>query len=196
MPWFEPVLGALAEFVVYAVSWRPWGGAWQRRVMAGAEAQRAGELERADAEFSAALGLARRFGRRNSRVAASLSYMASLRVEQQRYEDAEALLEMALFEVEKLVGRTNPAFATQLIQLVEVYRAQRRYDDAEPLIAHALGVIENALGPKHPEVARCLEAYAKLERERGRTEAADAMAARAAVIRRAWPGPKGPGGDD
>ncbi len=179
--WFELLL------------WRFWPAYAQRRedtwlahVDAGVAAQQQGDYAEAEAQLTAAIAMARKFGPDDPRVASSLTYLGSLYHEQERYADAEPLFEMSLAKLEKIVGRDNPAFASQLLFLANVYRQQARYDEAESMILYALKIIETSISPDHPEVARGLEARADLLRDMGREAEAAAIDERAKSIRSNW----------
>jgi tetratricopeptide (TPR) repeat protein len=81
--------------------------------------------------------------------AASLNKQAGQYMDQERYDEAEALYKRALAVSEKSLGPDHPDTATSLHNLAYLYHRQEKYAEAEPLYKRALAVSEKALDPDH-----------------------------------------------
>jgi tetratricopeptide (TPR) repeat protein len=108
-------------------------------------------FKRALAIFDKALGPEHPF------ASTSLNNLAELYRKQNRYAEAEPLLERSLAIAEKTLGPEHPTVGIVLNDLAELYRAQGRNVEAEPLKKRALAIREKALGPEvgrqQPEAA-------------------------------------------
>lgn len=105
-----------------------------------------------------------RLGDQHQDFAVSLNNLAKVYFLQDKYIEAEPLLEKALLcysEQENL----NAAVSCSL--LGEVYHAQQRYEQAEPLLTKALEIRLNILGKEHPDTATSLNNLAGLYDSQG-----------------------------
>lgn len=75
---------------------------------------------------------------------------------EERYADAERLLESALGTLTERYGTTHESVATVEQELAEVKIAQGDYDEAESLLIRVNLARVNLLGPEHPDALRGL----------------------------------------
>ncbi len=68
--------------------------------------------------------------------------------ERVRYQEAEALLTLALAISEQELGVGHPDTATSLNNLAGLYQEQGKYEEAEPLYERALAISEQELGAR------------------------------------------------
>jgi tetratricopeptide (TPR) repeat protein len=125
-------------------------------------------------------------------VAASVTSLAEVHVQQGRYGEAEPLFERALTICEKARGPRHPDVAVCLNNLAVLYGTQGRLDRVEPLLERSLEIREKAYGPQHPDVANGLSNLAVLYAARGQPAKAEPLHARALEIRRKNLGPDHP----
>lgn len=79
--------------------------------------------------------------------------LASIRLAQGKFADAEAEHRRSLALWEKAVGPDHPNAASSRNNLANALRAQAKYEEAEREFRRALEIRERALGPEHPDVA-------------------------------------------
>jgi CHAT domain-containing protein/TolA-binding protein len=101
---------------------------------------------------------------------------------QQRYGEAEELLERARDLQLKRDAGNGLAIATVLDQLGEVYFKQGRYDAAVKPFEQACPLYEKQLGPQHPIFGNCLNNLAEALDQTGHKDAAEALLRRALAI--------------
>ncbi len=156
---------------------------WQRHSFAGMVAMLQSHYSKAENEFEVALTAAEVFGPQDPRFATGLNNLGTVYLAQDRYAEAEPLLQQALELKEQVLGPEHPSVYRGLVNLAVVYQSQGKYTEAEPLYQRSLEISERIVGPEHPDVATNLENYAVLLRETGRGEEAKEMEARAKAIR-------------
>jgi serine/threonine protein kinase len=91
-----------------------------------------------------------------------LDALASVYVQEKKYDEAEALFHGAIALEEKARGKDSAEIATLATKLADVYMARKKSGAAEQLYKRALQVKFQTLGPEHMEVAASLEALALL----------------------------------
>ena len=123
------------------------------------------------------------FGSNHPSVAITISNLAELYKNQQRYVYAEPLFKQALETQKQILGPNHPDVATILNNLAEMYAAQGKYADAEPLFKQALAIKEKAFGENHLDVVVILENLAYTYKKIGRKKEARKIRYRAFDIR-------------
>ena len=134
-----------------------------------------------------------------------LTYLAAVRMRQQRYDEVEALYRQVQDVLEKSIVskelKMSPGplilsedderlqsargYAARLRNLTSFYIAQRRYDEAEAQYQHALKILEQEFGLNHFTVGMVLESYATLLRRINRVDDAEKIEARVKTIKAA-----------
>ena len=134
-----------------------------------------------------------------------LTYLAAIRMRQQRYDDVEALYRQVQDVLEKSIVSKEPkpspgplilskdeerlqnarGYAARLKNLTSFYIGQQRYDEAEAQYQHALKILEQEFGVNHFTVGMVLESYATLLRRINRVDDAEKMEARVKMIKEA-----------
>lgn len=138
-----------------------------------------------------ALPLAERSGDA-SLLASTLSDIASVRLGQGEYAQAETRFRRALEIREEATTLDHPAIATAIGNLGAALLRRGKLDDAERHLRRALEIRERELGPEHPGVALTLSSLAIALEEMGRYEEEEAMLRRALRIQEAAVGPDHP----
>ena len=99
-------------------------------------------------------------------VAASLNSLGQVYIAQEKFEQAEPLVERAL-----AIYLTNPTDASEetpigllisLNNLVAIYSGQGLPQRAIPFMQQVSAILEQALGPEHPDVVAVREQYQQL----------------------------------
>ncbi|MCI0410825.1 MAG: CHAT domain-containing protein, partial [Acidobacteria bacterium] len=122
----------------------------------------------------------------------SLNDLAMLYGSQDRYEEAEPLLQKALRLRTKVLGPEHPDTLGSLNNLALSYRAQERYGEAEPLFQKALQLREKVLGPEHPNTLGSRNDLAVLYHDQDRYEDAEPLFQKAFQLREKVLGPEHP----
>jgi tetratricopeptide (TPR) repeat protein/transcriptional regulator with XRE-family HTH domain len=86
----------------------------------------------------------------------TLTILATIYREQEKFEEAKQLYEKILAICEHQAKPGDDEVAATLNNLATIYIAQDRPTEAEALNQRALESYKKIYGPKHPEVARCL----------------------------------------
>ncbi|HEY3812186.1 MAG TPA: tetratricopeptide repeat protein [Caulobacteraceae bacterium] len=131
-------------------------------------------------------------GRGHPSVAADLSAIADIHLNEGDYPQAEALFRRALAIDEKALGADNSAVAADLNNLANALADLGHDTDAEPLMRRALEIGEKTLGPDHPMVADRLSNLADLLVHEGRYAEAEPLIRRALAITEKAFGPDQP----
>ncbi len=162
---------------------------WESAIVAGKEAMQQGDYEVAERAFSAALIKAEQVGRRDPRVALTLTFLAQAHQGQKNFDKAEALYGQALTIMQDARGSEDPSVAAILNNLGVLHRLHGQYPDAEPYLTRALAIKEKIYGVDHPEVAFTLHNLAQLYTAQGRYKKAEPAFKRALAIREKEYGP-------
>jgi tetratricopeptide (TPR) repeat protein len=125
-------------------------------------------------------------------VAESLSKLAQLYQEQEKYVEMEPLLLRLLAILEQQLGPQHPNTAACLSILATVYRQQGKYAQAEPLYKRFLMITEQQLGADHPDTACSMYLLAGLYDAQGKYAEAEPLQRRALAIREQQLGPEHP----
>ena len=103
-------------------------------------------------------------------------------VDEERFDDAEALLKRALTIREKVFGADSFPVATELNNLASLYELQGRYADVETFAGRALEIVQTTRGPDDPDTAKVLRKLGVANDAEGRYADADAQFKRALGI--------------
>jgi TPR repeat protein len=142
-----------------------------------------GKLPEAEAVLKSALAAAEReFGPDSNKEAYTLSLLATVYGNQDKYADAEPLFERALAITEKNLGPQDVFAAFILDGLGSLYTAEGKYVEGEASFKRSLAIAQKTLVPRDARIARIQTHYAQLLRKMQRVEEADALDARARSI--------------
>lgn len=145
------------------------------------------------------------YGKDSPILNTGLTYLAPIRMRQQKYDEVEALYRQVQEVLEKSITskeiNTSPrpsalsideerlqnarGYAARLRNLTGFYIAQRRYDEAEAQYQHALKILEQEFGLNHFTVGMVLESYATLLRRINRVPDAEKIETRVKIIKEA-----------
>jgi tetratricopeptide (TPR) repeat protein len=120
--------------------------------------------------------------RGDERVCAILVSLASVRMMQGRFSDAELLLRESLKGQESVYGPEHSDLAPVLYNLAVCLHRQGSFTEAEATFNSALVLIEKTRGPEHLEYARCLASYSQLLRDTKRKKEASRLLKQAQAI--------------
>ena len=115
----------------------------------GTIAYDAGRYAEAEALYEHAIGISEE----NNNKATYLNNLATAYLKQDRDQEAEERLKIALAIQEKSLGRAHPAIAQTLNNLAVVHRKLGRPMEAEAHSKRALDMVQKAYGDAHPVVA-------------------------------------------
>ena len=111
-------------------------------------------------------------------------FLASIYVDEGRFNDAESILKEVIAAIEKQGGGDSVGIVSPLSTLGNMYARQGRYTEAEPLLKRALGINQKG-SPGRPETAETLNALGSLYGKTGRLDVAESLFDQAIVILRA-----------
>jgi tetratricopeptide (TPR) repeat protein len=117
-----------------------------------------------------------------SRLAESLSALASILKDLGQPADARVHLERALAIDEKRHGANHPSVARDLLNLAAVLKDLGQAAEARPLLERALAIDESASGPEHPNTAKTLSTLATVLKDLGQMAEAKPLLLRALAI--------------
>jgi tetratricopeptide (TPR) repeat protein len=123
-------------------------------------------------------------------IARSLTALATVYYDQNKYSDAEPLYERGLMIREKTLGPDDPVVADSLIRLAGLYRELGKYPKAEMLSHRALEIRQKLLHPKHPDIARAVFNLAACYMGEGKDAEAEPLLQRSFVILEKFLGPQ------
>lgn len=124
-------------------------------------------------------------------LAARLSALGAVYVQQGLYSDAEPVLVRALAIYEKNFAPEHPYVATALNNLARIRKELAQYPEAEALYQRALSSYEKAYGSEHTAVVSALLNLAALYEQMGQYDRAEALFRRAIEIAEKTEGPGG-----
>jgi len=102
-----------------------------------------------------------------------LDTLASIYVQEKKYDEAEALFHGSIALSEKAYGKDSAQVASTCAKLADLYMANKKSAAAEALYLRALEIRVQTLGQEHLEVAASLESLALLFRVSGSLEQAE-----------------------
>lgn len=105
-------------------------------------------------------------------------------------QEAESLLQRALYIRERLLGPEHLDVAESLHSLGWLYAEQSRYREAEPFFQRVLSIREHLLGPEHLDVAESFHRLGDISFEQGHYKDAEPFFQRALDIRKHLLGPE------
>ena len=133
------------------------------------------EYDRADSILTRALGIQQTRGERDSVVARTLSYLASVMEKKSNYPVAEARYREALALDRAAYGEDAPETANDMNSLgVTLYYAGKP-EEADSVERAALAILRRHYDPGHPEVLAVLHDLAALTGARGDLEGAERL---------------------
>jgi tetratricopeptide (TPR) repeat protein len=142
-----------------------------------------GQDDVARAHFERSRTLLQRHGSDHVDVAAPLSNLASIALDEERYDDAFALVTRAIEVREAELGSMHVQLATPLVVLGRVQDARGETEAARAAFERAIAVAEAIGGPDHPQAASAAEHLAGLLLAQGDVEEARAAATRSLATR-------------
>ncbi|MEW6248261.1 MAG: tetratricopeptide repeat protein [Nitrospirota bacterium] len=156
---------------------------WESAMQAGHQAVQRGDYPEAERIYAAAVTKAEAFGRKDRRVAVTLSELAHVYATQGKYVEAEPAYLRALEIYQDVHGEAHPDVAATLNNLGVLHRMHGQYAQAEPLLERALAIKEKVLGRDHPDVALGLSNLAMVHVAQGHYAQAEPLYQRALAIR-------------
>ena len=103
---------------------------------------------------------------------------------QEKYAQAQPLLEKALDERRRLLGDDHPDTAQSCFNAAYMMRSQGKYAQAQPLFERALEIHRRLLGDDHPDTANSYDGLANNLREQGEYARAHPLYEKALAINR------------
>ena len=107
------------------------------------------EYEKADSMYHAARAISEANGN-GSLVALSLNNLATLRLDEERYDEAESYVRQALEQTRAVFGDKHAEIAARLHNLGRILSRQDRHEEAATALREALAIRDDMLGPTHP----------------------------------------------
>ena len=135
---------------------------WSKHMNAGSKASMSFNYEKAEKEFQAALALTQTFPPNDLRTGETLSILATLYAEEEKFADAETRQTQAVTIFEASAGPDDPRLACARIGLAVVYEFENRHEEAAPIWDHSFPILEKSAKPVDPEA---LLALIELRRE-------------------------------
>ena len=115
----------------------------------GSVAQDQADFASADSLYHASLEISQ--VRDHALLAAlNLNNLATLRLDEERYAEAETLVRDALQRVRSIFGEQHHQVAARLYNLGNILSSQDRREEANTAFREALGIQEESMGPTHP----------------------------------------------
>lgn len=111
-----------------------------------------GKTKEAENLYRKALDFQRRYDRRRDTLVNSMTALALLLENSQRYDEAERLYREALAIARRDFGPNNPSVANMLDLLAQLLTNTRRFKEAEAMHREALTITQRALGNNHPDI--------------------------------------------
>ena len=157
---------------------------WERFHTAGIKAAEEGRPERAEGAFRLAISAVESIDAFDPRLAASLSALAKLKLQEKDADGAAALYTRALAIIERACGGSHPQVVEGLSVLAAAHIARGDLDMAEPLLRRALSVGEIVWGFEAQDLTAPLNALARLYHKRGEHRKAEPYLTRLLEIKR------------
>ena len=107
--------------------------------------------------------------------AVCLGDLAHVYMDQQKFDQAEAILKRELQVREKAVGPNDPDIVSTLDRLALLCQKESRYPEGEALLKRALAIRENAFGANNVKVAESMQDLADLYHVQKRDAEAEAL---------------------
>ena len=154
-----------------------------------------GDVACMESNYQQAIDLVRgAFGPEHPKQSHALFMMAKVRVDQRRYDEAEALMLQGLEVVRAAFGEHHPRYGMALWQVGKTLLWAGRPGRARDYLARALAVAETTFGERHSDTLWMLVVYSEALIENGATDEALSIAARAVDIHRELFGEEGANG--
>lgn len=125
-----------SQQAVSALEWRQYDELMQK----GMESYKAGQMAKADKEFSNALSIAERAGDGDGRLGACLNNLAAVYRAEDKLAQAEALYRRALATIEQSLGKGSPAAAMAIDNLIAVCEAQEKTGELDALYTQSMDI--------------------------------------------------------
>lgn len=158
---------------------------WEQHVEACRKRLAQGDSAGAEASFAAALAEAEAAGQDSPALAACLTVLAQVRLQQRDQAAAEQLFRRALEVRERAAEFDHTGVIQVLGHLATLHSARADYDEAESLLLRALTLADKFLQSSHPAVASLLNNLSRLYFKRADYAKADRMLVRLLQIKQA-----------
>ncbi len=155
---------------------------YDRLIQAARDAEKEGEILKAEQFYLAAAGRAERENPKDLRYSGILHTLGFFYHFHGMFAQAEETFQKMIKVLEDSVGPDDPNVANALIDLTGVYNFQSKFDMSEPLYKRALAIREKTNGPDDSTVAEILKYYADALRNLNRKDEADQLEARSKAI--------------
>lgn len=131
-------------------------GAWEELCAEGEAALQASDWPKAESVWTSAVEQANNFPKKDRRLAHSVDLLASVYLIQNKYEQAEPLLERTVKLKGEIFGASSLELAGSLEQLAECCYSQKKFAEAANLVHRFIDVCETLRGPEDISVANGL----------------------------------------
>jgi tetratricopeptide (TPR) repeat protein len=143
------------------------------------------DLDRAEAELTAAVKVAEAFGKTDERLGVSLGRLAQVYAMQGKYAEAIGPAKRLLEAREAALGPDHLNVADALNNLAGLYMDTDQPKKAKPLLERALAICQGDERTHERLRAIVLDNLAELERDQGNLDAAETAARKALALRKA-----------
>lgn len=158
---------------------------WEQHVEACRKRLAQGDSAGAESAFASALAEAEAAGPDSPALAACLTVLAQVRLQQRDHPSAEQLFRRALEVRERAAEFDHTGVIQVLGHLATLHSARADYDEAESLLLRALTLADKFLQSSHPAVASLLNNLSRLYFKRADYAKADRMLVRLLQIKQA-----------
>ena len=124
---------------------------WEKHIELGQKAREAQQLGEAEKQFKAAVQEAQNAGGKGLPLAESLSGLAAVYRDENKYAKSEALYKQSLGIKERVLGPWHLGVAETLDNIAGLMSSQGKYGKAQPLYKRAHQIREQAM-VEHPDV--------------------------------------------
>jgi len=114
-------------------------------------------------------------GKDHPHMLRNVNGLATIRIKQKRYEDAESLLQRALAGQELKLGPDHPDVLKTIKNFGLLYREQGQFDKAEQFLIEARNKRQTKLGKDHPHTLQTMHELAVLYKQQKRYEEAEEL---------------------
>ena len=145
---------------------------WEFLFEKGTQAYRDGDLDEAGVLLRKALKESVAFGETDPRRLQTLSALATLLVQQERYDEAIPLYRESVRTIEQALGSDDLALCSVLMTLAHVYRLNEDPPSAELAYRRVMTIIVKAEGNHSPSLAQPMVGLASVLRDLGKEDEA------------------------
>lgn len=140
---------------------------WLRMIQQGLQKEESQNLEAAEEQLRAALGLAKEWGADDARVIRTEKHLARVLVNLKKYDEATELVRECLIRFQQREVTLHPDLASLLVIRGAVMEASGDLQNAETLMIKALDIWEGLGAPDHHERAWALDVLGGLYYRKG-----------------------------